>query len=167
MEWPNFYFYSQHLLYIPSKPLTLDLFFRRTCYNWNAFYRIMKRIKVLGNLQILKSGSVHFSYMIHPKKLRNLQKSSKVSMRSKVSGFYGISGLFMRQMELWTMDTKMRIFLASYGGVAWWQSIRLDFSHGDNFHVYPFRSKTDSEDYFSLFQPYVECLWPSWTTTCS
>jgi hypothetical protein len=27
--------------------------------------------------------------MIHPKKLRNLQKRSEVSMRSKVRGFYG------------------------------------------------------------------------------
>ncbi len=41
---------------VPSKPLTLDLmktldhFFRRACYHWNASYRKMKRIQVVENL---------------------------------------------------------------------------------------------------------------------
>jgi hypothetical protein len=38
-----------------------------------------------------KFGSVHFWYVIHPKKLQNLKrkkKRSKDSMRSTVTGFY-------------------------------------------------------------------------------
>jgi hypothetical protein len=34
----------------------------------------MKRIKVVGTHQIYNFASVHFSYMIYPKNLRNLQK---------------------------------------------------------------------------------------------
>ncbi len=51
---------------LPSKPLTvdlketLDLFFRRACYHWNASYRKLKRIKVVEKLQIYKYGFVHF-----------------------------------------------------------------------------------------------------------
>ncbi len=43
---------------VPSRPLildlmeTLDLFFRRACYRWNASYRKMKRIKVVEKLYI-------------------------------------------------------------------------------------------------------------------
>ncbi len=33
----------------------------------------MERIKVVGKLQVYTLGSVHFWYMIHPKKLWNLQ----------------------------------------------------------------------------------------------
>ncbi len=65
--------------------------FRRACYHENASYRKMKRLQVIEKFQIYIVGSVHFWYKIHPKKLRNLQKRSKVSMWSKVKGFYGIS----------------------------------------------------------------------------
>jgi hypothetical protein len=37
-------------LLIPSKSLTLDLFFRRDCYHWNMSYRKMKRMKVVEKL---------------------------------------------------------------------------------------------------------------------
>jgi hypothetical protein len=37
---------SDNMLSIPSKPPTLDLFFRRACYNQNASYGKMTRIKV-------------------------------------------------------------------------------------------------------------------------
>ncbi len=67
----------------------LDLYLRRTCYHRKTSYRNMKRIRVLEKLYIYKFGSHHFWWMIHPKKLWNLQKRSKVSMRSKVRGFYG------------------------------------------------------------------------------
>jgi hypothetical protein len=37
----------------------------------------------------IHSRSIHFWYRIYPKKLRNLQERSNVSMRSKVRDFYG------------------------------------------------------------------------------
>ncbi len=78
---------------IPSKPRNfgphgnVEPFFRGACYHRSASYRKVKRIKAVEKLQIYKFGSVHFWYIIHPKKLRNLQKKkkkSKVSMRCKV-----------------------------------------------------------------------------------
>ncbi len=79
---------------LPSKPLsldlmeTLDLFFRRACYHWNTFYIKMKRIKFVVKLHIYKFGSVHFgTWFIQS--YWTCKKKSKVSMRSKVRGFYG------------------------------------------------------------------------------
>jgi hypothetical protein len=51
----------------------------------------MKRIKVVEKLGIYKFGSVQFVYMIHHRSYRACEKKSKVSMRSKVRGFYGTS----------------------------------------------------------------------------
>jgi hypothetical protein len=74
--------------YLPSKPLTLDLIetqdlsFSRACYNQHVSNRKMERIKVVEKLEIYKFGSVHFWYIIHPKKLRNLQQ--------KVHSFYAV-----------------------------------------------------------------------------
>jgi hypothetical protein len=68
---------------LPSKPLTLDLmktldlFFRKACYHQNASYKKIKRIKVVEKLWINKFGCVDFWYMIHLKKLRNLQKKAQ------------------------------------------------------------------------------------------
>jgi hypothetical protein len=76
---------------VPSKPLTsdlketLDLFIRRACCRWNAFYRKTKRIKVVERLQIYKFGSAPFLYMMHLKKLQNLQE--------KVRSFHEVSNL--------------------------------------------------------------------------
>jgi hypothetical protein len=82
-------------IYVPSKPLTLDLmetldlFFRRACYHWNAAYRKMKRIKVVETFS--STNSVLFiscTWFIH-RSYRAYKKKSKVSVRSKVRGFYG------------------------------------------------------------------------------
>jgi hypothetical protein len=62
----------------------------------------MKRIKVVEKLEIYKFGSVYFWYMIHPKKLRNLQKKSKVYTMSKVRGFGG-----MRLIPSWCAGYKI------------------------------------------------------------
>jgi hypothetical protein len=59
---------------VPSKALTLGLFFRTTCYHQNASHRKMKIIKVVEKLHGYEFGSAHFRYMIHSKKLRNLPK---------------------------------------------------------------------------------------------
>jgi hypothetical protein len=62
---------------VPSKPLTLDLmetldlFFRRACYHWNASYRKVKRVTIVKKIYFYKFGSVHSWYLIHPKKLWN------------------------------------------------------------------------------------------------
>ncbi len=75
--------YRKEHVHVPSKPLTLDLmetldlFFRKGLPSLNAFYRNMKRIKVVEKRCIYKFGSVHLCYMIHPKKLRNLQNKSR------------------------------------------------------------------------------------------
>jgi hypothetical protein len=61
----------------------------------------MKRIKVVEKPKIYEFGSVHFWQLIHPKKLRNLQKKrSKVSTGSKVRGFDG------------TVDTVSQAYIA-------------------------------------------------------
>jgi hypothetical protein len=84
---------------VPSKPLTLDLmetldlFFRRACYHQNASYRNNEENKCFRTL-----FWYFFWYMIHPKKLRQrsygtYKKWSKVCMKSKVRGFYGISAI--------------------------------------------------------------------------
>jgi hypothetical protein len=78
---------------IPSKHITLDLmetsdlFFRRGCLNWNTSYRKMERIKVVEKLQIYKFRSLHFWYMIHPKKLQNSQKNLKFSWGPMLEAF--------------------------------------------------------------------------------
>ncbi len=59
---------------IPSKPLTLDIFFREACYYQNAFHRKINGIKVVDELSIGKVGSVHFWRRIHPTKLRIFQE---------------------------------------------------------------------------------------------
>jgi hypothetical protein len=74
---------------------TLHLFFRRACYHQNTSYRKMKKIKVVEKYDIYKFVSVCIWYKIHPKKLQNLQKRSKVSMRSKVRGFYGTNHQYL------------------------------------------------------------------------
>jgi hypothetical protein len=48
------------------------------------------RMKVVEKRQIYKYGSAHFWYMIHPKKLRNLQNKVQGFHEVWVRGFYGI-----------------------------------------------------------------------------
>jgi hypothetical protein len=48
-------------------------FLSQTCHHQNACNRKVKEMKVSEKLQICKLGSVHFWYIINPKKLRILQ----------------------------------------------------------------------------------------------
>jgi hypothetical protein len=62
----------------------------------------MNRIKVVEKPMIYKFGSVHFWYMIHPKKLQNLQKkkkSPKFSCGPKLEAFtVGLHFLFQKSL---------------------------------------------------------------------
>ncbi len=57
--------------------------------------------KFVNKLLICKVGSVHLWHRIHPKKYGSCKKSSKVSMRSKVNGFYGMLSPEYRDLEFW------------------------------------------------------------------
>jgi hypothetical protein len=69
---------------VPSKPLTLELFFRRACYRRNASYRKMKIINVVEKIKIYRFGSVHF--LVHD----SSKDDTELAKRSKVRGFYGM-----------------------------------------------------------------------------
>ncbi len=47
----------------------------------------MKKMKIVEQREICKFGSIHFPYIIHRKKLRNLQEKSRILIRSIVIGF--------------------------------------------------------------------------------
>jgi hypothetical protein len=85
-------------LVVPSKPITLDLmetlglFFRRACYHWNASYRKNGGIKSCRkplDLQI-RFCSFFGTRFIQRGYETCKKERSKVSMRSKVRGFYGM-----------------------------------------------------------------------------
>ncbi len=86
------------IYYSTIKALTLDLFFRRVCYRRNATYRKIKIIKVVEKLKIHRLGSVHFWYDSFKEATKRAKIRSKVSMRSKVRGFYGTVELYCAQL---------------------------------------------------------------------
>ncbi len=78
---------------------TLDLFFRKACYHWNAFYKEVNRNKSCGkplDLQI-RLCSFFGTWFIR-RSYGTCKKRPTVSMRSKVRGFYGTS-LILHEKE--------------------------------------------------------------------
>ncbi len=82
------------------------LFSRRTCYHHNT--TIKTKSEVAEKLSICKFGSVHFCYIIHPKKLRNLQ----------VGDFYGTyriwSGLWSLSINRFTYNAAFDLDYRAY-----------------------------------------------------
>jgi hypothetical protein len=77
---------------LPSKPLTLDLFFRRTSYHGNASYRKVKIIKVVEKFYYFRFTDLVlfiFGTWLIQRSYGTCKKRSKVSMRSKVRSSYG------------------------------------------------------------------------------
>ncbi len=57
--------------------VNFGFFSRRACHHQNASFRKRNKMILVEELKICKFGSVYFSFMIHPKKQRNLQNGPK------------------------------------------------------------------------------------------